>query len=101
MVWGHDRDGKWLEGFIRGFNAAVVITAHHVLRCAAHINGSKQPLMGEPQGCHRNEQTIRLLTVSNNVTLNSIAERDMQRKEREGESVGETCVHRPERFRNT
>lgn len=78
-----------MEGFIRCFSAAVVITAHHVLRCAAHINRSKQPLMGEPQGCHRNEQTIRLLTVPNNVTLNSIAKRDMQRKEEEErESVG-------------
>lgn len=53
--------------------AAVVITAHHVLRCAAHINRSKQPLMGEPWGCHRNEQMIRLLTAPHNVTLNSIA----------------------------
>ncbi len=53
--------GKWLEGFLRGLSAAVVITAHHVLRCAEHINRSKQLLMGEPQGCHRDEQTIRLL----------------------------------------
>lgn len=59
----------------------VVITAPHVLRCAMHINRSKQPLMGELQGCHRNEQTIRLLTVPENVTLNSTVERHMQRKE--------------------
>lgn len=88
MLLGHETDGKWLEGFIRGYSAAVVITAHHVLRCAAHINRSKQPLMGEPQGCHRNEQTIRLLTVPDNVTLNSTAETDMQRKGREEESMG-------------
>lgn len=70
-----------LEGLIRSFSAAVVIIiAHHVLRCSAHINRSKQPLMGEPQGCHRNEQMIRFLTIPNNVTLNSIAVRRMQRK---------------------
>lgn len=49
------------EVFIRGFSIAVVITAHHVLRCAVHR--SKQPLMGELQGWQRNEQMIRLLTV--------------------------------------
>lgn len=62
----------------------VVITAPHVLRCAIHINMSKQHLMGELQGSHRNEQTIRLLTVPENVTLNSTAERHMQRKEERG-----------------
>lgn len=69
MVLGHETDGKWLEGFIRGFSAAVVITAHRVLRCVAHINWSKHLLMGEPQGCQRNEQTISLPTVPDNVTL--------------------------------
>lgn len=38
--------------------------------------------MCEPQGCHRNEQTIRLLTVPNNVTLNSITQRDTDREKK-------------------
>lgn len=64
-------------------------------------------MMGEPQGCHRKEQTIRLLTVPNNVTLNGIAgrerERDMQRKEeKEREKAWGKLVYTvPERFRNT
>lgn len=65
----------------------MVVSAHQVLRCAAHIKRSKQPLKGEPQGCHRNEQAIRLLTVSHNVTLNAIAESDTDREERRREEI--------------
>lgn len=40
--------------------------------------------MCEPQGCHRNEQTIRLLTIPNNVTLNSTQRDTQTEKRREG-----------------
>lgn len=84
------RQWYWrLEGFNRGLNAAVVIAVHFLLRCAKHINKNKQALMGEPQGCLWNEQTIRMLIVPNNVTLNSIAQRHTQRtEEKERECVG-------------
>ena len=39
-------------------------------------------MIGVPQGCHRNEQTIRLLKVPNNVTLNGIAERHACREKK-------------------
>lgn len=69
----------------------MVVSAHQVLRCAAHIKRSKQPLKGEPQGCHRNEQAIRLLTVPHNVTLNGIAQSDTGREERGRNIVSQTC----------
>lgn len=55
-------------------------------------------MMGEPQGCHRNEQMIRSLTVTDNVTLNRYAGRET--KERRKEMVWYRYVHRPERFKN-
>lgn len=54
--------------------------------------------MCEPQGCHRKEQTIRLLTVPNNVTLNSIAERGTDReKKRRKEKAWGRCVYTDQR----
>lgn len=79
----------------------MVITAPHVLRCAMHINRSKQSLMGELQGCHRNEQTIRLLIDPENVTLNSTAERDMQRKEQKEREAWGKLVYRDQRCLET
>lgn len=48
-------------------------------------------MKGEPQGCHRNEQAIRLLTVPHNVTLNGIAQSDTGREERGRNIVSQTC----------
>lgn len=44
-------------------------------------------MKGKPQGCHRNEQAIRLLTVPHNVTLNAIAESDTGREKRRREEI--------------
>lgn len=91
------------EGFIRGVTIVVIITSHHVLRCAAHINKSKQLLMGELQESQRKiTQMIRRLMVLNNVTLNNSegGGEKLGKKERSERLSMVICVVTPQGFKS-